>query len=658
MTKINFKRFLVFCVISGTLITHGLAQTISYDTLVYKASVSLNELYNLGPNDFSISANSDAISGTHIYLRIYTDFLMTNNSYSNVLLFEMTGTRGSLYFYQFSPTTYTNPSSLGIIGETYPVPWISNNIKSSSLAAYKYYLTNDWRMQTTHNANSIFYDFFGTIPVKIELILPENINIWNGNLPGIGTFYKNGEVDEGLRFDPQHLAHITDINEITNEWVKLKNIPLEDETPDLKIVSHRGFWGNNLGAGPIENTDPSIAAATNYTHLIESDITMTNDSVLIINHDYNLQRLSDYDGPDPDNTFIYDMNYSQLMGLHLRKRNYEVDQNYHFITLDTLISYMKKYQTVLTLDIKERARRHNPLDPSECTAACDVTHTDRERNWVGLVSKILEVTKDNDAWEYIAIKTTLTLNTIKQYLPVEQYDDLHKILFFPITQPGANKYEAVRFINDWYNNSSNSLVGFETNFKRKESLLDTLIVNGNLFDNVLHYVISKTELRPGVYAEEPMGPKGIVDRYAQWLFKDFTKDFRGDPYWLMSVPHFSSAIVTTDRIDTWTQIKNLYNPNSAQLAPANNFVASSLTKNLTENTTMTARYESGILTVYGLSKNDIGNNILLYDLQGRLIYQNKVTTEPQMVMSKNIRSGIYILRISGNKQKSVKLIVK
>ena len=81
---------------------------------------------------------------------------------------------------------------------------------------------------------------------------------------------------------------------------------------------------------------------------------------------------------------------------------------------------------------------------------------------------------------------------------------------------------------------------------------------GVKYENLLHYVYSRTGLRPGSYPEEPMGPKGIVNRWADWMIKDLSKDWRGDYYFFMGVPYGKIMVLTTDRPDLWNKIDLLY----------------------------------------------------------------------------------------------------
>lgn len=529
--------------------------------LYYNSAVNLYDLFQLGGTLYPIELTgpSSTPNGASVEIEVLSDLIIKDKKFLNILMFRIVGTyNSSTGRYDITTVSFLDPSALGTMGAYYPKPWSSDDIKSSALAVKNYYVNNDW---INYNTGKIFNDLLGSsLPVTITIIdKDDNAALTSLKLPGIGEVYVNGKVSETLRFDLAHPCRNKDnTNPICAEWIDLKNLPfLPEDKVDLKYAAHRGFWGDNLGAGPVENTNEAVAAALPYTSIIESDIMITEDKVVVVSHDYNLQRLTNYSGPDPDNTFIYNLNFSQIRDLRLRRRNFDVS-TFQFIQLKDLLGYMKQYNTVLTIDVKEKAQRRNPIT-GICTAACDMDYTKRTAAWVELFQKILEVVEQEDAWEYVAVKTPLTFNTIKSLLPQSQYRKMNKILYFPVVQPSLSPNDAATFICDWYNNAPNQLMGFETNFKNNGSnCLREVEVEQIKYRNALEFVYVRTRLRPGMYPEEPMGPKGIVDRYAQWLFKDLTTDYRGDPFWLMDVPYFKSSILTTDRPDIWQEIQRLY----------------------------------------------------------------------------------------------------
>ena len=100
----------------------------------------------------------------------------------------------------------------------------------------------------------------------------------------------------------------------------------------------------------------------------------TKDKRLVISHDYNLKRLSDYSGSDRD--YLFDMNLSQITNLHLRKKNMEVSE-YKYLTFEDLVDALVRYQLVLTVDIKDVRARYNK--DGTCMDNCDYdtkTHGD------------------------------------------------------------------------------------------------------------------------------------------------------------------------------------------------------------------------------------------------------------------------------------------
>lgn len=528
--------------------------TNAQDYKEFKTAVSLYDLYQIGDGVTLGMTLKYTTSPGSITIKIYSDFILSSLNFPNVLLFQVIGHVTPSGSVTMESVPFDNPGTqLGPIANNYPKPWQSIDIKSSAIAVKNFYLVNEWSIL---NPKKIFNDFLGsTIPVVIR-VYDSGAELISCQIPGIGDFFANEEVSPTLRFDLNHPSRNSN-SAITKEWVEIKTPPEQYDSVDIKYAAHRGFWGDDLGRGPVENTEPSIEAALPYTRIIESDVTITADDVVVVSHDYNLQRLTDYAGPNPDNTFIYDLQFDQIRDLHLRRRNFDVT-DFQFVQLKDLISYMKKHNTVLTIDVKERAQRKNPIT-GECTAACDMTREQRDIAWAHLFVRILDVVEEENAWEYIAVKTPMTITRIKELIPREKYRSMSKILYFPVIQPGVKSYNAMTYITSWYNNAPNYLVAFETNFKDDDSpVLQPISVENIIYKNILHLVVQRAQMRPGMYPEEPMGPKGIVDRYAQWLFKDLSTDFRGDPFWLMSIPYFNTSVLTTDRPDIWQEVQRIY----------------------------------------------------------------------------------------------------
>jgi hypothetical protein len=682
MSRINLKRVAFFYIICTTIVMNSYAKM---DTLVYRGGISLSNINKLRNNKAIVQGLNLAPTDSGI-IRIYADFIRKENAgYNNALLYEIYLKSGNPEEdWKISTTSYNvKDSVLGIMGTFYRSHlrsdiseqilnnWKSDDITLSLRGAYRCYVQYELQDKYPDKAlllNSVRFSRLASVPVRIEIILPSESKLIRAVIPGLGTFYDNGKVSMWVKFDPEHRKGDKDHDWSDQIYYDLKTPPLKEGIVDLRLASHRGFWGYDLGNGPIENTEPSIKAAKKYTNIIESDISITKDGVVVVSHDYNLQRLTDYNIPiykekSPENTFIYDLTMDEIKGfnLHLKKRNSVVDNQFHIITLSELLEYMENYQTALHLDIKERAQRKNPIT-GDCTAACDADRDKRNAAWIALLRKIVMVTDTMEAWDHITVKTTLPVSKIIRLYP-DTVKTLRKIHFLPVIHPGGSLDHAVEFINEWYNNAPTLIAGFETSFKTlDEPTMKPFTRNGKTYKNIFHYVVSETGLRAGLYSEEPMGPKGVVDRYAQWMFKDLSSDFRGDPFLLMNVPYYSTSIITTDRPDIWRAVEGIYKDSTSLRSISLNSTYETNIINtgnfdINKDTKINIRYKSGSIFINGLNKNDIGSNIALYNMQGSLVYQNRITMEPQMIISSNIPFGIYILRISGNRSESFKLFI-
>ena len=111
-------------------------------------------------------------------------------------------------------------------------------------------------------------------------------------IPGIGLIDRGGG---NALFHQNHYCH--DLKHaaefVTRAWTRVKQ-PRMDSGADFIIATHRGVWGDKLGAGNPENSTAAIRDTKLYTDVLESDVMNTKDGELIISHDYNLKRLSDY----------------------------------------------------------------------------------------------------------------------------------------------------------------------------------------------------------------------------------------------------------------------------------------------------------------------------------------------------------------------------
>lgn len=110
-----------------------------------------------------------------------------------------------------------------------------------------------------------------------------------------------------------------------------------------KMIAHRGLSGLER-----ENSIRAFTAACNRSYYgSECDIHFTLDKVLVICHDYNTARVSNYD------MVISDTNYNQLEKVRLKEFNSEEDgKDLYIPTLIDCLKLHKKYNKKVIVEIK------------------------------------------------------------------------------------------------------------------------------------------------------------------------------------------------------------------------------------------------------------------------------------------------------------------
>ena len=268
--------------------------------------------------------------------------------------------------------------------------------------------------------------------------------------------------------------------------------------------------------------------------------------------------MTDYSGSDRD--YLFNMSWSQLSGLHLRKRNMKVT-DFKLLDFAALVDLLIQNQLVLTVDIKDIRARYDKT--GACIDNCDYdpkTHGEAagkkiKDSWMAILKKCIDIAASKNALQYIAFKVPHKYSDMLEYVPDSI---LSKVQFMPVIQP--NRIDYLDFTDSWISEGGNRVIAYETNFKSEDDLyLHSFTRAGKSYQNFLHYVYERSGLRPGCYPEEPMGPKGIVNRWADWLIKDLRIDVRGDHYFLMTIPYGKIMVLTTDRPDIWQKISEIYN---------------------------------------------------------------------------------------------------
>lgn len=502
-----------------------------------RARISLQELFNPYV-DMENGIKGVVSSGGKIEVKVFCNA-------TNTLVYHTYITSTSTTFSGVS--VIYDKASLGSGATYYPNTWSSKDIKTALGAIdrkrYDTVKIKPYRM------------FLYAIDLIIQ-INETNAEVDVVKIPGIGLIDKNGG---NALFHPNHYCYdLMHANEfVTKAWTKVKQ-PRMDCGADFIIATHRGVWGDNLGAGNPENSIAAIRDTKLYTDVLESDVMNTKDGELIISHDYNLKRLSDYSGSDED--YLYDMNASQIRNLHLRKRNMDVSE-YKYLTFSDMIDALKEYELVLTVDIKEIRSRYDKN--GNCIAACDYDPKQHgeaakrlmTKSFMNILKKCVEIAEEKEALQYLAFKVNYSYEELSQYLTEEQ---MSKTLFMPVIHPDRANY--LEFIDAWISRAKKELVAWQTNFRKAgDRYLTQFVKDGVTYENLLHYVYRNSGLRPGIYPEEPAGPRGVAGRYGEFRMKDSREDMRGDHYFLMSIPYGKIMVLTTDRPDVCKVVNDLFN---------------------------------------------------------------------------------------------------
>lgn len=553
--RIHLKR-LKICLLSLFLVS---LNTYSYATsqliINERATISLSEIFSpkvdlAGGIIGTITDQNNASIQVEVH-----SYEPSQPNKKGILLYLLKSSSTTTEF-SGSPLTYTNtsiPSSVASLRTYYPSSWISNDIQSALYALEKH------RFNNTTTIKKILSK---SINVIVNIFV-SNATFQEVKIPGIGIIGSNGK---NALFNSEHYCSNI-LNSASNScwmWRQIISPEYSESNSDVMFSSHRGYWGYDIGNGPPENTIEAIAPALPYTSIIEADVMITSDSQLVASHDYNLTRLTNFQGSD--SIYIFDKPLVELGVLKHRKRNGTISD----IKMKTLFYYLDEIadtRTILNIDIKSATPRYN-THTGACIVRCEydikqhgVTAQNLQKeNFVFILTKCIEKANQLSMLNSIAFKTPYSYADILAHLPDGFNTSLiNKVLFIPVIYQNKNAVEKAQFIDNWNSAAGSSVASYEVNFmNRGESYLKPFTKNNVTYKNILHYIYATTKRRPGFFAEVPAGPKGIVDRWAKWRIRTSKKFLRGDPYYLMSIPYFNISLITTDRVDIWNQVQSIY----------------------------------------------------------------------------------------------------
>lgn len=404
--------------------------------------------------------------------------------------------------------------------------------------------TDLWRLALIPNSNYSLTNnlkYYDNTQRFVLEITTKDAQVKKVSIPGIGIIRP---------FNAMHpCSDISLGDEVCDCLQSMKNAGNKN-VASILTAAHRGSWGNNAQTGPPENSSASIRQAkTDGIDIVEVDLMMTKDKQLICMHDYNLERLTNYGGT----AYIFDKNYAEIQNLKLRNRN-GVISNESILRFNELLDIVKSQNLILMIDIKElQARIVNGV----CVANCNYqTAAKQQESWFEILSLCYSVIQNKNAYKNVIFKTYYTPEILFPKLEQTKRD---KILITPMIISknfNNNMQQICQYIDNWISKGGNIIAYFETDFFNSTDVqLQNFLYNGKLYVNILDY-LNAQGYRGGIFSEEPVGRKGVVNRWAEWKMKDTDADFRADYLQFIEIPYADKMVITTDRVDIWKQIIN------------------------------------------------------------------------------------------------------
>lgn len=548
MEKRLIRLFLILLIFSLS----GKSQTLSKNISVYAAMEIFEPNADLSGGIIATMGGSHSSSHVTLRLSAYIDG-------SDITLYELTSNESSSSYTGFSHQYQT--SQLGGLQPYFlGTQWSSDNIKQSFIAL-------SLKLTKGDHPNDLKSLIRNITNVKLT-VTPQNASWTSVKVPGLGIIEPDGS--EGL-FDPNHFCW-----DIQNEqyvvcqtWRRIKS-PQINKLSDLEIVVHRGWWGNNLGSGYPENTKEAIAAAAQWSNIVEADFMRTGDNDVVALHDYLLNRITDLTIHDPIK-YTFETPLAELKQYRVRKRNGDLS-NYHVAGFDDILPVLVEHDLVLLLDIKE----DRPwVVNGNCEANCTYNHNPakQKESLINSLKRIIALAKryqvpankgGGNAMRYLGFKSNYSYSDLAATIPLS---DLSQMMVFPIIFSNRFQNDAAKVADYMQANiqaGKKGIMGFETNFKLEDDvMLKSFNYQGVNYDNIFKFIYDNYKLRGGIFAQEPAGPAGNVSRWGQYIMTDTSEDFRGDPFSLANLifQYSTYMLITTDRADVWKLVQDMQEEN-------------------------------------------------------------------------------------------------
>ena len=353
---------------------------------------------------------------------------------------------------------------------------------------------------------------------------------------------------------------------------------------DVIIQAHRGSWGGDIPENSLAAFTKSINDGIKVIEVDIMPVDVTHGGLytnafsgqpsgLVAFHDYLLTRLAN--GAYANRVYSEDLDYLSTLTLYKPRTNTFSDQK--ITTFSALLKLAYDNDVLLCADIKNLEANGHPPAFSTDAMNCKYWNTD-ERKLQSLIYNMKYAINNApiEQLRNLVIKTYESYTTMKDKLtnPTSQnpvpLDKFNAVLWAPMYAPNS-KFKDDRFttnqspakIQTWFDEwfkVNNAVLYYETNifnsFDKKSSvLLEKQYGTGVVKTDLFTYLVNKTGRRVGIFSEEPVGSRGVVNRWTDWKIKDATTDRRGDQMWLLKIPFMKSGVITTDRPDLWQNFK-------------------------------------------------------------------------------------------------------
>jgi glycerophosphoryl diester phosphodiesterase len=390
------------------------------------------------------------------------------------------------------------------------------------------------------------------------------------------TAVSNDWATESGDFPSAHYC-ATNIHWICDNLKKLRKIQLgENKKEDLVILPHRGLWGNPFMGTNSKVPENSLAAIeyiamlaqypwTELDFMPTAEVTASDQlSGGVLSHDYVVHRLTNASGAQTSWRFP-DKTKDDIQTLKLLNRDGSLSDQDVASVRKALVTANETGLTVF-VDIKQRPTVNDPASFAV--------------NWVLMARRILHAAETIGGDKLLAqlvFKTSFSPAFIKANLGSYE-NSFRKVGWMPqVASNGYYNYESTSsqyptgmgtmnwirssldYIAAW-ESEHEVIAAFETNYKDDGDSRRQVFDWDYCYINILDYLHQTTGRRGGVFAEEPVGSRGIVNREAKWEMKNTSTDHRGDPLFESASLYLGNTIVvTTDRTDVWEQVRGLYN---------------------------------------------------------------------------------------------------